>query len=1401
MADPTWEETTPVEQGINTPEDFIAQISPKIERAAKKLGVDPDILLAQSALETGWGKHSPGNALFGIKGEGSAGSQEAMSPEETTGKRTKEKSKFAAYNSYEESVEDYVDFLQRNPRYKTALSSNKDPQKFINELYKAGYATDTKTPDDPKTYPEKVMDVYKSIKSRKKKLTPEKEIIKPTGKMMSMGIFPGTIENNAEPTWDDTVPIEENASPSKEPSWEDTLSLDPNDPEFADRTPADNISYIDSLMEQAEKPATAEGVAKGAYAVAENAVSMLAGFGGMVAAGATAIGKPLVDAFINRPADYLEQLLPLGEIDIGEEGIQYKRHASKKASIDLLTDTSQLAQLMMDAPGQVVHPATEQGKVLGEMVGEVMAPVTKAGQTGEEALSDILLRSDVLPIEIEGALVGLARAAPEAALVAAPIPISRGMKIIKGRKVGSANETIDDMTKIQEEVKKTNPNGPQPETFENFEFAYKAENPKATLGETHKAYAQYQEQVNLKYQQELTKQFSGADEVIDYAPPAIETVDETATRIRRQAAETQAVRNIAHAETVDVLDAESIPDRIELWLEAQDRANKIRSRKIEEAGAERQAQVNQILLAEQFKRESLKNKTSPIFEQIEARELTKQALEEDMSWDERIVLDEAARLEEMALDVNPKLYGMFKNQRGAIDIDVFAEALYNSTKSLDEFATKLVEQRGEIYKSLAPALYEYAKKTSSKAPKTVVRPYKALGRMHDFGRSLWAQTGGRAVDRIRQYEEAAPSFGELANRMEHKLNNPRPIAADFYEGVNRSAGKYRVMLEDILEPALKAVKAPLTKKYKSKPLEEILTKLRMNDFSGPLGSVVQKTRTLLDDIYIYAQESGIEVNRLENYVPRMYDFRKIAKHPEKFIDILTKSGIDKSAATAITRKIVHEKGALDISDKGVQNLLEGKTGKGAKKEAHLEETRMLKIPDAKLKEFLNNSLDDVLAKYIENVVHRVEWAKRFGAENQKLHQLTQQGLKELNESGTILSQDKISALMEDIKNLSLAMQKSLNRIKSSQGRAINTGLSTAGYIMTLPWVTLSSLTEPLFLMAYAPTKAAKVLPKSLGNAVVESLRGIFPKIPKMEMTRFAELNNKALDIAATERISAIFHGDATPVSNLFFRANGLHQWTRFVNIYSNEVFKGLIKDYLKDVAKSPSTRKQAILTDLGIDINKGIEWVKSGASETHPFFESVRFGAQRGNSRIVMHPRATVKPIWTSDPHYALIAMLHGWPITFGNTVMRQWYNMTIGELRQKHSGAALANAAKIAATSATVVAVSYMVNELRDRIVYGRNPPVRTDEEKVFRAIERSGFLGTFQTLIDAPRAKEFGGEFFDPIVGPVPSKAGRLTAGGYETIKGQPRKLARELAKSVPFLPKAQQEALTNRIEKGLK
>lgn len=107
-----------------------------------RTGIPAEVILAQSALESDWGRTVEGNAYFGIKGKSPTGNSIAFSTHEVTlsGQRISEVDAFRAYTSYSEAANDYASLIQR--RYPAAFAHRNEPEKFAEAVARQGYATD-----------------------------------------------------------------------------------------------------------------------------------------------------------------------------------------------------------------------------------------------------------------------------------------------------------------------------------------------------------------------------------------------------------------------------------------------------------------------------------------------------------------------------------------------------------------------------------------------------------------------------------------------------------------------------------------------------------------------------------------------------------------------------------------------------------------------------------------------------------------------------------------------------------------------------------------------------------------------------------------------------------------------------------------------------------------------------------------------------------------------------------------------------------------------------------------------------------------------------------------------------------------------------------------------------------
>ena len=134
-----------------SPVEFVRAVLPVIEKVTRGTPISPLAVLAQAALETGWGKSVIGAGqgrssfnLFGVKADAQwRGAATVVSTLEFIGGVPQlQRAVFRTYDDVEHAVQDFVQKLQGSARYADALSAAGEPKAYAREIGRAGYATD-----------------------------------------------------------------------------------------------------------------------------------------------------------------------------------------------------------------------------------------------------------------------------------------------------------------------------------------------------------------------------------------------------------------------------------------------------------------------------------------------------------------------------------------------------------------------------------------------------------------------------------------------------------------------------------------------------------------------------------------------------------------------------------------------------------------------------------------------------------------------------------------------------------------------------------------------------------------------------------------------------------------------------------------------------------------------------------------------------------------------------------------------------------------------------------------------------------------------------------------------------------------------------------------------------------
>ena len=247
----------------------------------------------------------------------------------------------------------------------------------------------------------------------------------------------------------------------------------------------------------------------------------------------------------------------------------------------------------------------------------------------------------------------------------------------------------------------------------------------------------------------------------------------------------------------------------------------------------------------------------------------------------------------------------------------------------------------------------------------------------------------------------------------------------------------------------------------------------------------------------------------------------------------------------------------------------------------------------------------------------------------------------------------------------------------------------------LSLATLSSLPEmfiPLFKAT--PKLAIQAFTKTLYEEGVKSASNLvsgtkgLPTLTRAEMHQHNKMMSSGLNEAINARYGDGLSGISQKLTYRFYRTIFLDQYTKFVQIYSYNAGKLLIRENLSKLDKmgkeayntknKKAMRLRSTINQLGVNVDEGIKWHQAGGKLDDAFYENLRQSADRFVNEVVMIPSRENAQKFIASSHWAarLAFQLYSYPISFSNTVLRNAIRdmrMTKGAAVPKHlAGGAL---------------------------------------------------------------------------------------------------------------------------------
>lgn len=469
-------------------------------------------------------------------------------------------------------------------------------------------------------------------------------------------------------------------------------------------------------------------------------------------------------------------------------------------------------------------------------------------------------------------------------------------------------------------------------------------------------------------------------------------------------------------------------------------------------------------------------------------------------------------------------------------------------------------------------------------------------------------------------------------------------------------------------------------------------------------------RDHLDETFDYMRDAGVKVNDMgygKDYFPRVYDTTYISKHQDEFQAVLAKHGV--SDALGTMRRIMVADGnefMVEVDKPGMQ---------------HLKERKLGFIPDAELAPFMKKDVLDTLNSYTAQATRRAEWARRFKDDGSRISQLLMRAKREGATPEQLATADKF------IRSVDGTLGDTIN----PEARHLMGNMMVYQNIRLLPLAVFSSVVDPMGVVVNGGTV------RDAFNAFKRGLKEVvkpFKKNPKDdEATRFAEevgvIDNAMLADALSGMYLQGMAGDtARRINDGFFKWNLMSQWNKSMRVGATEAAMGFLRKHADGKATKHSQR---FLNELGLQPGElqldARGRVKVTQADGLSLEQSARVKAaiNRWVDGAVLRPDAVDKPIWMSDPHFALIAHLKQFVYSFHETILKR----VAHEYQNGNYAPAMALASYVPIMLAADLAKGLIQGG-------GEQPEWKAAwgiDDYLLNAAERAGLFGTSQFAIDA--------------------------------------------------------------------
>lgn len=643
-------------------------------------------------------------------------------------------------------------------------------------------------------------------------------------------------------------------------------------------------------------------------------------------------------------------------------------------------------------------------------------------------------------------------------------------------------------------------------------------------------------------------------------------------------------------------------------------------------------------------------------------------------------------------------------------------------------------------------------------------------------------------------EKAGKAMGEMAEKLVSSASTrmratglPAAIKlADlFHQDVGREGQGLGFLQERAMQTGVWTAK--LNDILKDTTAQQRAVALRnLQSMRHPKSTLEHNIRALLEEMHAYLQEAGVkrqigtdeygkpvwgDMGKVTNYFPRYWDSAAIRANPEKFAKAL-EPFMGEIAAQTAADKIGLSDGMTDLADNDQQI--------GFTPGAESVNRRVfdfINVGNAhEFVEFQIQDLTAVLTSYVNKAVHRAEYSRRFGNGGEKLQDI----LKELFEQGA--TQEDLETIMKGTAAMTGVLgANEINRTWAGiQGNII-----AIENLALLPLSLFASLIDPLGIAVR--TGSFKDAWEGFKRGMEQLRKDLTSKVTgsKQEET---ELELLVRDLGVLDENSMMnAYGDAysgnymsrglKKLNETFFRWNGMEGWNKAMRVQATIAGSQFILKHLRtvnDEKADPKVKAESkrYLDEMGLkteDLKKvetkavslthrmlhagdpavEVIWATNNREELLKSKEDdttyrLRRALFKFVDSAVLRPNAAHRPIWGSDPRFALIFHLKQFTHSFQEVIMKRvWHEWKQGNTKP----------AQVALTYIPFMAAA----DAAKAMLLGKGFDMSLGQF-FGKEVERSGLLGTGQYAVDAVQDMARGDNPAASFVGPAADHAGTI-------------------------------------------